>query len=275
MRVHLNCLLAITLSLILSIELYSQVVIPYLDYTVAIKLTEIVSVEDEYIRERMQEEITGNSDISEENLSEEDIERLANNFGLLNEIRMNPGLRFQEGDISYWYEQGLSRTEYELEFLARKIVLEAAAENEVNIGDSGELSAAAQDIMFYLVQEKRVIDDPSKLQTAQQEVENHLDSPPVIRDPNNLSRYDIRKLAHYYGLQNISGINTHLSMREGDISYWYEQHLTADALKLKFRSRQMVLELAEQNNETIQNQGVLSSRAEEIERQLIQSNQGN
>ena len=47
MRVHLNCLLAITLSLILSIELYSQVVIPYLDYTVAIKLTEIVSVEDQ------------------------------------------------------------------------------------------------------------------------------------------------------------------------------------------------------------------------------------
>lgn len=43
--------------------------------------------------------------IEEGRLTRAQIEKLAREFGLLDETETNPHLRFLDGDIAYWYEQ--------------------------------------------------------------------------------------------------------------------------------------------------------------------------
>ena len=63
---------------------------------------------------------------------------------------VNPGLRFQDGDISYWYEQKLPAWDLELQFLARRIVIERAEEAKGRIPSQGDLSALSQPVFSWL-----------------------------------------------------------------------------------------------------------------------------
>lgn len=80
-------------------------------------------------------------------LSEGDIRKLAETFGLMTETRTNPHLGFLDGDISYWAQQNLSVDRLKLEFGARRTVLEAADKQRIVIADQGKLSWAAQQIV--------------------------------------------------------------------------------------------------------------------------------
>ena len=68
---------------------------------------------------------------------------------------VNPHLRFQDGDIAFFAEQSLAAWEIELEFLARKLVLEAADREDVVIQDPGELAHAASKVYSTLYQRTR------------------------------------------------------------------------------------------------------------------------
>jgi len=84
-----------------------------------------------------------------------EIKEIAEEYGLMDETKTNPHLSFLDGDIAYWYEQGLSLERLRIEFGARKIVLDAAEKNNVIIGDQGKLSWAAQQIMANLLKERQ------------------------------------------------------------------------------------------------------------------------
>lgn len=75
------------------------------------------------------------------------VKELAKMIGLLDSPRINPHLRFLDGDISYWYEQELRLDELRMHFAARKAVLDAADRDGVVIADQGVLSWAAGPVM--------------------------------------------------------------------------------------------------------------------------------
>jgi hypothetical protein len=85
---------------------------------------------------------------------------------------------------------------------------------------------------------------------------------PAIEKPSSPTKQEVRQLARFYGLFNRWKTNPHLAYREGDISYWYEQGLTADELKREFTARRTVLDRAERNKRRIPTQGDLSYEAE-------------
>lgn len=82
------------------------------------------------------------------------IKALAREIGLLDETRTNPHLSFLDGDIAYWYEQGLSLDHLTLQFVARKTVLDAADRDQVIIDDQGKLSWASQQIMAAILSQR-------------------------------------------------------------------------------------------------------------------------
>ena len=88
-----------------------------------------------------------------------EIKRLADSYGLLNESELNPHLSFLDGDISYWYEQGLSLRRLNLEFSARKIVLDVADREGMIISDQGKLSWAVQSIMAKILKRRRDMEE--------------------------------------------------------------------------------------------------------------------
>jgi hypothetical protein len=59
-----------------------------------------------------------------------------------------------------------------------------------------------------------------------------------------------------------------LRFKEGDVSSWYEQGMSEEALKREFDSRRIVLERAEMTGEIIRTQGDLSAKAESIQAQM-------
>jgi len=77
-------------------------------------------------------------------LTKEDVRDLARFYGLFTRWKVNPQLRFQEGDISYWYEQKRSEQELKVEFESRKIVLERAEKHGNCIETQGDLSYYAE-----------------------------------------------------------------------------------------------------------------------------------
>lgn len=92
--------------------------------------------------------------LTSEGLGKGQIKDLAKRFNLLERKKINPHLRLLDGDISYWYEQGLSLDELIRHFEARKAVLDAADRDRVLINHQGELSWAAAQIMAALLRAK-------------------------------------------------------------------------------------------------------------------------
>lgn len=83
-------------------------------------------------------------------LTKSEVRDLAKFYGLLTEWKMNPHLRFLEGDISYWYEQNLSEKALKKQFEARRIVLVRAEKSGLKYSTHGELSHAAEQILSTL-----------------------------------------------------------------------------------------------------------------------------
>jgi transcriptional regulator with XRE-family HTH domain len=78
-----------------------------------------------------------------EGLGKAQIKKLAKMFHLLDSRKINQHLRYNDGDISFWYEQGLSLDELIMQFGARKVVLDAADRSGTVIDDQGTLSLVA------------------------------------------------------------------------------------------------------------------------------------
>jgi hypothetical protein len=92
---------------------------------------------------------------------------------------------------------------------------------------------------------------------------------PRITDSTNVSKDEVRSLAEYYGLFRNWNVNPHLKFQTGDVSFFFEQHLSETVYQLQFDSRRIVLERAEQTGRRIPTQGDLSALAQEIQAQLI------
>lgn len=73
-----------------------------------------------------------------------EIRELARFYGLFKDWKVNPQLRFKEGDISYWSEQGLTEEELKKEFESRQTVLSRAEKNGERIPTQGDLSYKAE-----------------------------------------------------------------------------------------------------------------------------------
>ncbi|MCU7934678.1 MAG: hypothetical protein KZQ99_07335 [Candidatus Thiodiazotropha sp. (ex Dulcina madagascariensis)] len=84
-------------------------------------------------------------------LSKNEIRKLANFYELTKSWKSNPHLKMKDGDIAYWFEQGLSENEIKLEFESRRIVLERADKSNQVIDTQGDLSYLAQKIQAEIV----------------------------------------------------------------------------------------------------------------------------
>lgn len=97
---------------------------------------------------------------------------------------------------------------------------------------------------------------------------------PAIGDPLKLTKTEVRQLSEFYNLFNTWKVNPHLRFKDGDISYWYEQGLSEDQLKLEFESRRIVFERAEQSGQIFDTQGDLSFHAQQIQSQILRTRRG-
>jgi len=93
------------------------------------------------------------------------IKKMARKYGLLDESKYNPHLSLLGGDIAYWFEQGVSLNRLNLEFSARKTVLDVADREKFFISDQGILSYAAQSIMAQILKKRQEINEGSKEST--------------------------------------------------------------------------------------------------------------
>jgi len=92
--------------------------------------------------------------VASEDLGKAQIKHLAEMFSLLESKKVNQHLRYYDGDISYWYEQGLSLSELILQFGARKVVLDSADRDGIKISHQGTLSWAATRVIPLLRRSK-------------------------------------------------------------------------------------------------------------------------
>ena len=78
--------------------------------------------------------------------TKEEVRGIARFYGLFNHWKVNPHLRFKEGDISYWSEQGLTEKELMTEFETRQTVLLRAERSGEKIPSQGDLSYKAEQL---------------------------------------------------------------------------------------------------------------------------------
>lgn len=77
-------------------------------------------------------------------LSKDEVRELARSYDLIgHKWQVNPHLEFQEGDISYWTEQGLTKKQLGCEFESRQRALQDAETNGEKIRTQGDLSYKA------------------------------------------------------------------------------------------------------------------------------------
>jgi len=78
-------------------------------------------------------------------LSKDNVRELARCYDLIgHKWQVNPHLEFQEGDISYWTEQGLTKKQLGCEFESRQKALQDAETTGEKIRTQGDLSYKAK-----------------------------------------------------------------------------------------------------------------------------------
>ena len=75
-----------------------------------------------------------------------EVRELARFYRLFTEWKINPQLRFKEGDVSYWAEQGYSERRLRIKFEARRQILEHAEISGERLGDQGDLSNRSKSV---------------------------------------------------------------------------------------------------------------------------------
>jgi hypothetical protein len=76
-----------------------------------------------------------------------EVHDLANFYELTRKWPVNPQLQFDDGDISYWYQRGLSEQELRKHFEARRLILQSAEKSGRKIPTKSDLSALAEQIV--------------------------------------------------------------------------------------------------------------------------------
>ncbi len=76
-----------------------------------------------------------------------EVNDLADFYELTRKWPGNPHLQFDDGDISYWYQRGLSEQELRKQFEARRLILQRAEKSGRKIPTKGDLSALAEQIV--------------------------------------------------------------------------------------------------------------------------------
>jgi len=80
------------------------------------------------------------------NPTKDEVRELARFYGLFNNWKINPHLRFKEGDVLYWHEKGLSEDAIKREFESRRTVLQRAEQTGEVIKSQGDLSDKAEKV---------------------------------------------------------------------------------------------------------------------------------
>ncbi len=70
-------------------------------------------------------------------LTRDQLEQMAKRFGLMGAVESGQ-FQWQDGDISYWYEEALPAWDVTVHFLAHRVILEKANELDIVITNSGE-----------------------------------------------------------------------------------------------------------------------------------------
>ena len=73
-----------------------------------------------------------------------EISRLAAEFGLFEKTNINPDLAYKSGDIGYWAGQNKTRRDLVLEFASRRLILDIADREGIEIPKMGDLSFWAE-----------------------------------------------------------------------------------------------------------------------------------
>ena len=79
-------------------------------------------------------------------LTREEIRQLASFYGLFTHWKVNPHLTYQDGDIAYWFEKGLTLENLRMEFDTRRKVLQDAERTLKKLSSQSELSHAAENL---------------------------------------------------------------------------------------------------------------------------------
>jgi hypothetical protein len=88
---------------------------------------------------------------ADKKLSKDDVMKLAEDLGLLERSRVNPGLVFRDDDARELSNRPLDETQVRLELAARKAVLEAADRQGVVISNAANLSQAVSIVLPIIV----------------------------------------------------------------------------------------------------------------------------
>ncbi|MEW6585907.1 MAG: hypothetical protein AB1442_09900 [Nitrospirota bacterium] len=75
-----------------------------------------------------------------------EVRDIANAVGMFQNWIVNPHLRFEEGDVMYFWERKYTRAKLEAQFRARRLVLEIADKNRFFIPEPGDLSEKSKPI---------------------------------------------------------------------------------------------------------------------------------
>jgi len=101
------------------------------------------------LEDLIKKKITNKGDSTKSTWSE--IKKISQEYGLFNIGGFNFGLKMQDGTVGYWHDQHLGKTEYQIQLLARKIVLDSANNQKTVIGDVGKLSFVAERLIQEIV----------------------------------------------------------------------------------------------------------------------------
>jgi len=80
-------------------------------------------------------------------LSKNDVRILARQNDLLTPTKTNPHLVFQDGDIAWWFDRDLSAAQLNIQFQARRAVLQEADRKNEYIPEQGDLSFKAEQLI--------------------------------------------------------------------------------------------------------------------------------
>lgn len=78
--------------------------------------------------------------IPEDKLNATQVKILADRYGLTRASIINPHLKFNDGDINFWFRRGFSRKKLEREFKTRELILAEADRKNRVIATQGDLS---------------------------------------------------------------------------------------------------------------------------------------
>ena len=154
--------------------------------------------------------------------------------------------RFQEKDVNYWAKKGLTQSELEKQFKARRTVRKLAKKTGYKVASSdGKLTAGA---LSYWSEKLLSVDHPNQIEHEFKELLSTQDI--MIRQSQLKGKSDkalkdeseIKKLARQYGLYKPNEFAW--TFGEGDIVWYSLQGMDRDEIEKDFQAKAIVRDLA-------------------------------